>query len=84
MNVSKYKIDMCGLFSAYVFKRDGSSKNFLMEFDHSGMYSRYLKCPTSVFRKPDNCCLCLSSRITRSLVIFARESDSLVKYSVTV
>ena len=74
---------LCDIFPRFTFSKGvGLNKISLMEFYHSGVYFCYLKCGTSVFRKPDNCCLCSSGRITKSLIIFARETDSLVKYSV--
>ena len=84
MNVSKLIIAMRDLSEAYVFIRDRFNKIFLMEFYHSGVDFCYLKCGKRVFRKPDNCCMCSSGMITISSVIFARESDYLVKYSVFV
>ena len=84
MNISQLLIAICGFSRIYIYIRDGFNKIFFMQFHHSGMCFRFLKCGTIVFRKPDNCCLCLISRTTISLVIFAKESDSLVNYSVIV
>ena len=84
MNVFKFKTAMYDFSRVYVFIRDGFNKIFLMEFFHSGVFFRSLKCGTSVFGKPDNCRFCSSGSITISLIIFTRVSDSLVKYSVTV
>ena len=46
------------------------------------MYFCYLKNCTCFFGKPYNGCLCACCRIAKSLVIFAREFNSLVKYCI--
>ena len=46
---------------------------------HSSMNFCYLKCGTGVFGEPNNCCLCACNKIAVSLVVFAKEADSLIK-----
>ena len=76
MNVSKF------IILVYVFVSNGFNKIFLMEFYYSSVGFTYMKCGTCVFRKPNNCCLCSCSGIAVFSVIFAREPDSLINYSV--
>ena len=82
MSVSKFKITMSELIRIHNFKRDWFNEIFLVKFYHSSVYFCCLKCGAGVFGKPNNCCLCSCSRIAVSLVILARESDSLMNYSV--
>ena len=81
-NVAKCKITLSGLIRIHVLIRDWFNKIFLVNFYHSSVYFCYLKCCSCVFGKPINSCLCWCSGIAVSLVIFARESDSVISYSV--
>ena len=77
MNVSNIIIAMHDFSKGLRFHKgcENFNKIFLMEFYHSSVDFCHLKCGTCVFRKPENCWLCSSGRITISLVFFARESD---------
>ena len=72
MNVPKFNIAVSYLIWVDSVNRDGFNEIFFMEFNNSSVDFCYLKCCTSIFGKPNNCCLCSCCGVTIALVIFAR------------
>ena len=79
---SKFLIFLSNLVRVHIFKKDWFDKVFWVKFYHSCVYFCYLKKCTGFFGKPYNGCSCACCRMAISLIVFARESDSLIKYCV--
>ena len=77
---------ICGYFvelgQTWHFQMELIRQKFFGEILSFFVYFCYLKNCTCFFGKPYNGCLCACCRIAISLVIFAREFNSLVKYSI--